>query len=139
MPGEIGIGRLAKSAGVGVETIRFYQREGLIAVPPKPPGGQRRYAPETALRIGFVKQAQRLGFSLAEVKSLLLLEDGQSCRETRALAQRKLEAIRARIADLQRMRRTLAGLIAECESGKRPRRCPIIGSLSRQVPPRLGA
>jgi len=129
------IGRLAERAGVGVETVRFYQREGLVAVPRRPPGGQRRYAPEVARRIAFIKRAQRLGFSLEEVRSLLLLEQGRGCEAARALALGKLEAIEARLADLKRMRRALAALVAECGSGRGRRRCPIIESLHGPAPP----
>ncbi len=130
MRDEMSIGKVAKAAGVGVETIRFYQRCGLLAAPAKPLGGHRRYPPAAARRVRFIKRAQQLGFTLEEVKSLLLLEDGQSCRETRGLAQRKLDLIEARIADLERMRRLLKGLIAQCEQGKRPRSCPIIATVS---------
>lgn len=124
------IGRLADLAGVNVETIRFYQREGLLDEPKKPSRGYRRYPLSAASRVGFIKRAQELGFTLAEVRNLLRLEDGQSCRETRELAKRKLSVIEARIVDLDRMRRLLKGLIAECEKGKRPRSCPIIATLS---------
>jgi MerR family mercuric resistance operon transcriptional regulator len=103
--------------------------------PPKPLGGRRRYAPAAATRVRFIKRAQQLGFTLEEVKGLLLLEDGQSCRETRLLAEHKLAVIEARISDLGRMRRLLRGLIAECAEGRRPRACPIIATLSATVRP----
>ena len=135
MPEALTIGRLAERAGVGVETVRFYQREGLVDVPPRPPGGQRRYAPGVARRIAFIKRAQRLGFTLDEVRSLLLLEDGQGCGAARALAQAKLEAIEARMADLKRMRQALGSLVAECGSGRGRRRCPIIDSLRGPLQP----
>ena len=77
-----------------------------------------------------MKRSQELGFSLDEVRQLLALDDGQSCRETRILAEHKLAVIEQRLADLARMRKTLESLIAECASGKRPRSCPIIASLS---------
>jgi len=80
--------------------------------------------------VRFIKRAQQLGFTLEEIKELMLLEDGQSCREARMLAERKLELIDTRIADLSRMRRSLRGLIAQCAEGKRPRSCPIIATLS---------
>src|SRR5262249_36409014 len=115
---------------VGVETIRYYQRRGLLAEPPKPLGAQRRYDAAAANRVRFIKRSQQLGFTLAEVKELLLLDDGQSCRDTRLLAERKLAVIEQRIADLARMRRLLKGLIGECKSGGRPRSCPIIATLS---------
>ena len=130
MTKQLTIGRLAQAAGVNVETIRYYQRRGLLEEPSKPPGGHRRYAAAAVKRVRFIKRAQQLGFTLAEVEGLLLLEDGQSCRETRLLAEQKLTLIEQRIADLGRMRRLLEGLIGECKDGKRPRSCPIIATLS---------
>lgn len=130
MEGALSIGQVAQAAGVNVETIRYYQRRGLLDEPEKPLGGHRRYAAATPRRVSFIKRAQQLGFTLQEVKSLLLLEDGQSCRETRLLAQYKLASIEVRMTSLGRMRRLLKGLIAECEDGKRPRSCPIITTLS---------
>jgi len=126
----LSIGRLARSAGVNVETIRYYQRRGLLEQPGKPLGGHRRYAGEAIKRVHFIKRAQQLGFTLEEVNGLLRLEDGQSCRETRLLAEQKLEQIETRIGDLNRMRQTLKDLIAQCAQGKRPRSCPIIATLS---------
>ena len=127
---QLSIGSLARAAEVNVETIRYYQRRGLVDEPSKPLGGHRRYAASAATRVRFIKRAQQLGFTLEEIRDLLLLEDGQSCRETRLLAERKLKLIQARIADLTRMRRLLKGLIAQCVEGKRPRACPIIATLS---------
>lgn len=124
------IGQLAEAASVNVETIRFYQRRGLLPEPKKPASGYRRYAPEAVKRVRFIKRAQQLGFTLQEVKSLLRLEDGESCREIRVLAERKLLLIDDRIDDLTRMRRVLRKLIDECGQGRRPRSCPIIRSLS---------
>src|SRR5215472_14190861 len=124
------IGQLAQAAGVNLETIRYYQRRGLLIEPAKPPGGHRRYPPDAARRLRFIKRAQTLGFTLDEVAGLLTLEETQSCGDTRRLAERKLAVIEERLADLARMRRLLKGLIAECQSGKRPRSCPIIATLS---------
>lgn len=124
------IGQVAQAAGIHLETIRYYQSLGLVARPRRPPGSVRRYGNEAVARLRFIKRAQELGFTLEEVKSLLLLEDGQNCAATRALAVHKLDVVRRRIADLGRMRRLLEGLIAECEAGKRPRCCPIIATLS---------
>lgn len=132
---KLSIGSLAQSAGVNVETIRFYQRRGLLDEPAKPLGGQRRYAPTAATRVRFIKRAQQLGFTLEEVKGLLRLEDGQNCRETRLLAEHKLALIEVRITDLGRMRRLLKALIAECVEGRRPRSCPIIATLSAPQKP----
>ena len=133
MDGELSIGSLAKAADVNIETIRYYQRRGLVDEPSKPLGGHRRYAAAAAARVRFIKRAQQLGFTLEEIKDLLLLEDGQSCREARMLAERKLGLIEKRVADLNRMCRSLKGLIAQCAEGKRPRSCPIIATLSAEA------
>jgi len=101
-------------------------------------GGQRRYDPSAIQRVLFIKRAQDLGFTLEELRALLRLEDGQSCSETRALAEYKLAMIEKRLADLSRMRRLLKGLISQCSAGKRPRSCPIIATLTARpvdVPP----
>jgi len=126
---ELPIGAVAQAARVNVETIRYYQRRGLVEEPNKPLDGHRRYSVSAVKRVVFIKRAQQLGFTLEEVKALLRLEDGQSCRETRVLAEHKLALIDERIADLNRMRRLLKTLISECSAGKRPRSCPIIATL----------
>ena len=131
MAEELSIGSLARTAEVNVETIRYYQRRGLLEEPAKPPRGRRRYSDNAVRRVRFIKRAQRLGFTLDEVKSLLKLEDGRSCRETRLLAEQKLVVIEQRLTDLSRVRRLLKGLIVECDQGKRPRPCPIIAALSQ--------
>lgn len=127
---DLTIGRVAKAAGVNVETIRFYQRRKLLAEPTKPLGGVRRYSGEIVFRVRFIKRAQQLGFTLDEVKNLLALEDGQSCKKTHDLAVRKLAIVEARIADLNHMRRTLKTLITQCETGKGQIACPIIATLA---------
>ena len=127
---QMTIGQLAAAAGVNVETVRYYQRRELLAAPDRPTGGIGRYPAAALTRLRFIKRAQQLGFTLEEVTGLLRLQDGQSCRETRLLAEHKLALIEERIADLNRMRRMLKGLIAECARGQRPRSCPIIATLS---------
>ena len=127
---ELTIGRVATAAGVNVETIRFYQRRKLLEEPTKPLGGVRRYSAEMVARIRFIKRAQQLGFTLDEVQNLLALEDGQSCRKTHDLAVTKLAVIEARVADLNRMRRMLKTLIAECEASSGRIACPIISTLA---------
>lgn len=129
MSSEMTIGRAANAAGVNVDTIRYYQRRGLVEEPELPLGGQRKYGEDTIRRVRFIKRAQALGFSLDEVGNLLQLEDGDNCSRTKAIAQRKLKIIEERIADLSRMRESLGGLVAQCSAGKRPRACPIIASL----------
>ena len=124
------IGRVAKACGVGVETVRYYQRRGLLAEPERPAGGVRRYGDDTAARLGFIRRAQNVGFTLDEVKTLLKLGETPNCRGARALAARKLELVKARRRDLERVRRALTELIGRCDTG-RERRCPIIESLAR--------
>jgi MerR family transcriptional regulator, mercuric resistance operon regulatory protein len=124
------IGRLAKAAGVNVETIRYYQRRGLIEEPRKPPSGHRRYPASAVDQINFVKRAQTLGFSLAEVKSLLDLSDGKSPRETRAIAERKLATLEMHIGHLGKTCRRLLQLINKSKRAKGRGLCPIIAALS---------
>ena len=124
------IGTLAKTAGVNVETVRYYQRVGLVRVPGKAPRGIRRYTAQDLGRIGFIKRAQELGFALAEVRQLLELEDGQSCAAARSLAARKLETVEEKLADLVRLRRTLRELVASCAARRGTVACPIIATLS---------
>lgn len=127
---DLTIGQVAERAEVHRETIRYYQRLGLLEEPRRRQGSIRRYGEAAVARLRFIKRAQQLGFSLDEVRKLLLLEDGQDCAATRKLAEQKLAIIRGRVSDLQRMERTLDALIAECRNGKRPRCCPIIGTLA---------
>ena len=123
------IGRLAKAAGVNVETIRYYQRRGLIAEPHKPLGGHRRYPPIVMEQIAFIRRAQQLGFSLAEVKSLMDLADGRNLRATRLIAEKKHANLELHIAQLNRMRRKLKSLIEKSRKAAKGR-CPIIEALS---------
>ena len=135
MSSTLTIGQVAKAAGVNVETIRYYQRLAILEEPEKPLGGVRRYADEAVARVCFIKRAQEIGFSLEEVKALLVLGETPNCRGARTLAARKLELVESRLRDLDRMRRALKGLIGQCDAG-RERRCPIIESLAaRSVKP----
>jgi MerR family mercuric resistance operon transcriptional regulator len=106
------IGVFAKAAGVNVETIRFYQRKGLLLEPDKPYGSIRRYGEADVTRVRFVKSAQRLGFSLDEIAELLRLEDGTHCEEASSLAEHKLKDVREKMADLARMEAVLSELCA---------------------------
>jgi MerR family mercuric resistance operon transcriptional regulator len=123
------IGAFADAGGVNVETIRFYQRKGLLTEPEKPLGGIRRYGPEDVTRVRFIKSAQRLGFSLDEIAELLRLEDGAHCQEASSLATRKLVDVRERLADLSRMEKVLSELVGACNSRKGNVTCPLIASL----------
>jgi len=125
MRSDLTIGKLAERAGVNVETIRYYQRRGLLDEPKKPLGGYRHYPPDTAKRVRFIKRAQALGFTLEEVAGLLRLDAASACTETRELAAHKLALIEEKLAELTAMRKGLAALVSECDKGgKRP--CPII-------------
>lgn len=123
------IGRLAKASNVSVETVRFYQRKGLLREPPRGLGSVRLYDAADAARLRFIKAAQDLGFSLKEVAELLSLEEGGSCSAVRELAQAKLDDVAARIAGLRRIQRVLGELARQCAESRGRVRCPIIDSL----------
>ncbi len=130
MATELSIGKLAEAAGVHIETIRYYQRRGLLDEPSKPLGGHRRYTLEQAKRIRFIKRAQALGFTLDEVGGLMTLDAACACDETRALAVRKLGLIKRKVADLTAMQKALGGLVRRCDLGDGHTRCPIIDVLA---------
>lgn len=127
---DMTIGQVAKAAGVHVETIRYYQHCGLLAVPPRPAGSVRRYADDTVARLRFIRRAQDAGFTLSEIAELLRLSEEPDCRGARALASRKLSQVEEKIADLTRIREALRGLVRQCGSGTRVRSCPIIESFA---------
>jgi len=126
------IGTFAKAAAVNVETIRFYQRKGLLPEPDKPSGSIRRYGEADVARVRFVKSAQRLGFSLDEIAELLRLEDGTRCREASILAEQKLKDVREKLAELTRMESVLSELICACHATKGSVSCPLIDSLQSE-------
>lgn len=123
------IGAFAAAGGVNVETIRFYQRKGLLAEPDKPYGGIRRYSEADVVRVRFIKSAQRLGFSLGEIAELLALDDGTHCDAARVLAEHKLKDVRAKLADLRRIESVLARLVRDCCASQGTVSCPMIVSL----------
>lgn len=127
------ISKLAQAAGVNVETIRFYQRRGLLSEPARPPGGIRRYAQHDVARVLFIKAAQRIGFTLDEIAQLLQLDDGTHCAEARAIAERKLADVRDRLADLQRIEAALAKLVGRCARRRGKPSCPLIAALQPHV------
>lgn len=127
------IGGVARAAGVNVETIRFYQRRGLLAQPQRRYGSVRRYAADAVARVRFIKAAQRLGFSLEEIADLLRLEDGAHCDEARAIGARRLADVRARREDLQRIEEALAALVARCCETSGNVACPLIASLQQRA------
>lgn len=125
------IGRLAKAADVGIETIRYYQRLDLLPTPEPTEGGAFRHYPLSLVdRIRFIKRSQDLGFSLDEISALLKLEGGKNRKAIRSVANEHLADIARRIEDLQRMQRVLAHLVHDCEATGQARPCPIIAALS---------
>lgn len=125
-PKSLTIGRLAAGGNVGVETIRFYQRKGLLETPTRETG-VRRYGSEDLRRLRFIKQAQTAGFTLEEIRELLELDSGQDRSRARELARSRIEALDAKIAELGRARQALERLAAECGKGRKGP-CPILVS-----------
>lgn len=129
--GGMTISKAARSADAGVETIRFYERQGLIAQPPKPLSGYRIYPDETVKRIRFIRQAQELGFSLREIRELLSLEADPSadCADVRKQAEAKLGEVNGKIARLDQIKTALEALIATCPGNGALRACSIMDAL----------
>lgn len=128
------IGKVAQTAGVGVETVRYYERQGLIDKPKPQRTSFREYSTSVVDRIRFIKRAQELGFTLSEVAELLALSDqsGTSRKSVKELATKKLIAIREKLVDLRQMESTLATLVNDC-SGKGPLAgCPIIEAITNK-------
>ena len=130
------IGEVAKQAGVGVETIRFYERKGLVDQPARPDSGFRRYDAQTPRRIRFIRHAQELGFSLREIRELLDLriDPAVSCADVKAKALAKVSEVEEKLASLARMRDTLVSITRSC-SGEGPTSdCPILDAIHEQPP-----
>lgn len=126
------IGNLAKKTGIGVETIRFYEREGLLPRPVRLAGsGYRQYPPENVQRIVFIRQAKDLGFSLKEIKELLSLRatTKAKCGSVKSKAERKIANVEKKIADLTSIKSALETLIAKCDAEKPTSECPILEAL----------
>ena len=128
---ELRTGELAKRAGVNVESLRFYEREGLLPEPPRRPSGYRRYPTNAVGRVRFIKRAQELGFSLAEIRELLVIgtDPGGTCGEVKAHVETKIGAVQQKIADLQRIERALRDLAERCPERAASDQCPILQSL----------
>ena len=129
---KLTIGHIAQAAGVNVETVRYYQRRGLVSLSPKRARGFRYYTPETASRVRFIKRAQALGMSLKEVQRLLRLDAKGACKENRALAVAKLALVESKLVDLARLRDVLQGLVAACDQ-PHGASCPIIEQLETEL------
>jgi MerR family mercuric resistance operon transcriptional regulator len=129
---KLTIGHIARSAGVNIETVRYYQRRGLVALPPKRSRGFRYYTPATISRVRFIKRAQALGMSLNEVQRLMKLDAKGACTENRSLAVAKLALVEKRLVDLAKLRDVLRGLVAACDQPHGPC-CPIIEQLESEL------
>jgi len=130
--GGISIGSVSERAGCNIETIRYYERIGLLPSPERH-GRYRRYGPRDVKRLVFVRRARELGFTLEEVRALLKLSetDGTStCNEVREISAAHLVGVRKRIDDLRAMERVLSSAIHQCDAGPQPG-CPLIEALSR--------
>ena len=124
------IGALAKAAGVGVETVRYYQRRGLLPEPARPPGEVRRYGEEDVKRLRFIRSAQAAGFTLNEIGELIALDASDDRARARELAQARVAAIDEKIAELREARDALSGLASDC-ARKRGGPCPILKAFDR--------
>ena len=130
-------GQLARQAGVNPQTLRYYERRGLLPEPDRRESGYRAYAPDSVEIVRFIKRAQELGFSLAEVESLLELAGGgpESCEAAQDLAREKIKQLDSKIAALRAMRGGLQRLLESCELPRAERECPLIGALASDPRP----
>ena len=130
--GRSAIGALSRHTGTNIETIRYYERVGLLPAPARSPGGYRMYSTDHLKRLNFIRRARALGFSLAEVRKLLTLADQRRrpCAEVRVVAAAHLEDVKGKIADLRQMERVLKETVARCAAG-RGSHCPMIDTLYR--------
>ena len=126
------IGQLAAAAGVNVETVRYYQRRNLLAVPARAVGSIGRYPQGALTRLRFIKRAQSLGFSLDDVQELLSLDDGQSCASAHHLGEVKLIEVRQRIQKLRVLEVVLQDLVSKCTTVKQEVSCPLIEALTHE-------
>ncbi len=135
MSGGLAIGALSARTGCKVETIRFYEREGLLPAPARSSGGYRLYSQDHLKRLTFIRRARGLGFSIDEVRKLLALADERKrpCAEVRVVAGAHLEDVRVKIAHLRAMERVLRDTVARCADGRRAN-CALIEALYREIP-----
>ena len=129
--GSLTIGEVAKQTGIGVETVRFYEKSGLIDEPPRTEAGYRQYPEDTASRVRFIRHAKELGFTLTEIKELLnlRLDPTTTCEDVRQVAEEKLRNVRAKIQSLQGIEMALGDLIGACAVGGPDGECPILEAL----------
>lgn len=129
---SLSIGRLAAAAGVGIDTVRYYERSGLLPAPPRRASGYRAYPADSLARLRFIRRAKALGFALDEIAALLRLSQPheRDAGDVRQLAQARLQEVEAKIAELQRVRDGLRQLVKACPGRGSLRACPIIAALS---------
>jgi len=127
----LNIGQVAKRTGVTVETVRFYEKQGLIAAPQRSETGYRQYPPETVKRVRFIQHAKEVGFTLKDIGELLALrrEPGTSCADIKLRATQKIEAVDQKIRDLKRIRDALARMVMKCSGRGALSKCPILEEL----------
>jgi MerR family mercuric resistance operon transcriptional regulator len=128
---RLAIGELSMRTGVNIETVRYYEKIGLMSPPARTEGGHRAYEGSHLARLTFIRRARQLGFTLDEIRSLLKLVDGERsnrCAEVRAVTVDHLDGVRKKIRDLKQLERTLSGIAARCDGGTLPE-CPIIEAL----------
>jgi MerR family mercuric resistance operon transcriptional regulator len=128
------IGKVARNAGLAIDTVRYYEREGLLQKPARTASGYRHYTTDAVARLRFIRQAKELGFSLAEIKDLLALRvtPGKSCADVRAHAEHKIADVDRRIASLKRVRGALVTLASACTGRGPVSQCPILEALERK-------
>jgi len=125
---DLTIGQLAKKAQINLETIRYYERRGLIKRPDKPATGYRKYSNDSLQQLFFIKRAKALGFNLDEIQNLLLLSVGH-CNEIQSLAEQKLDQVQCKIRDLQRLEDVLSDQVRQCNASADKAHCPIVEAL----------
>jgi MerR family copper efflux transcriptional regulator len=130
---SIGIGTLAKRAGVSIDTVRYYEKSGLLAPQARLPSGYRRYGDTQVSRLRFIRRAQELGFSLRDISELLGLSRQRDVARIKRSAERKLAEVNKRIAALQRVQSALSGLIKQCPGHGHAAECPILNALGVEV------
>jgi MerR family copper efflux transcriptional regulator len=129
---SLSIGKLAQQAGVAIDTVRYYERNALLAPAGRLASGYRRYGVTELKRLRFIRRAKALGFSLDDIRGLLTLSDERDVAEVKRAAQRKLGDIEQRIAELERIRTGLHTLIAACPGHGRAEACPILNALTQE-------
>jgi MerR family transcriptional regulator, mercuric resistance operon regulatory protein len=126
------IGKLAKEANVGVETVRFYERKGILRQPPKPPEGYRSYSERDLVTIGYIKEAEGLNFSLDDVQQLMARAEKDTagfCTAVRGVARKKLREVKRRIAELEELQANLEDFLVKCAARGGPKNCPILARI----------